>query len=837
MEKTPLRLDEWERWIGELKHPCAFVHVTAGTIDRVVLSGGFRGVPGELAPGAPFPAAPSGGTLFRHYPFPFLGEDWHWTAPEAESDALSGAFRLFLDRVPLPFFVLDDRGRIVMANDRCRAIAPPPGPGEPPPGESWSAQFARAAAGDLVDVETDTLFQRRLGRTFRLVLVPVAPQGGPAPRLVLGTFWDITETHRNLEALRESEARFRILFEKSPEGLLTLSADGFLLQANRTTCATVGLSVEKLRSRHLLSLFPEEEREPLAAALKRCASSGATVRTDLRYHHPEDGSLLHLSLVVSALEGMGAERFLVVLQDRTRLKLLETHAQLSERRYEKLFQASPDAIFTCLADGTLLAFNHQAGVLFGWSPPAVTGRKIGLEVGVVPRPLVDGWIAHVVRRGHGGAADTLRTTCSFDDVTGLRRTFTVHALPYQDDTGRAIGLSVHLHDETENRLLQERLADSKEHFRSLVENSSDIIFQLTPEWRVVYVNPAVEELLGIPPRDILGRPLRPRRFLAPEQLDRLRRRGADTLRREGLHAELVRLTRRDGTAFWAQLSLVPIVQESRLRAMLGIIRDVDDLYQAQQQLEHQAQKLRQTVFQLEEAGRLQEQFVANVTHELRTPLTTILVTSEVLERDLGDAASATRRHQIELIRNNARTLHDLINDLLDLAKLKHDKFQPRDREFQLAGLVRQLKDMVDPLFAQKGLAFEIRVSPEAPVAMYTDEEMLRKILSNLLSNAYKFTDRGRVTFEVDRSGPNLVFRVTDTGMGICEKDIARIFEEFRQLDSSDARRYPGTGLGLSIADRMASLLGGRIDVTSAEGRGSVFALVLPLARAAAPVRP
>ncbi len=256
----------------------------------------------------------------------------------------------------------------------------------------------------------------------------------------------------------------------------------------------------------------------------------------------------------------------------------------------------------------------------------------------------------------------------------------------------------------------------------------------------------------------------------------------------------------------------------------------NDLGAAREQLETKTAALRQSLYKLEEAGRLQEQFVANITHELRTPLTTILVTSEVLERYLGPSAPTIQRHQLDLIRRNARLLEDLINDLLDLARLKRHQLEPRFHEFPLAGFVQNLKESMSPLFNHKGLSFEVRLGEDIPQNMRCDEEMLRKIVTNLLSNAYKFTETGGTTLAVNREGTRLIFSVSDTGPGIPAESLPRIFDEFRQIDGSDSRRHSGTGLGLSIADRMTGLLGGKIEVVSEVGKGSVFSVVIPLAR-------
>jgi signal transduction histidine kinase len=254
---------------------------------------------------------------------------------------------------------------------------------------------------------------------------------------------------------------------------------------------------------------------------------------------------------------------------------------------------------------------------------------------------------------------------------------------------------------------------------------------------------------------------------------------------------------------------------------------VSEFYETREQVEYQHAQLKRTVSQLEEAYRLQEQFVANVTHELRTPLTTILITSEVLERSAMHEWPAAQRRQVELIHKNSKVLLDIINDLLDLAKLKRAGFRLSFHDIRLRQFLGEQIEEIEPLFAQKNLDLLLEVSPEIPEEYRTDPAVLRKVITNILSNAFKFTEQGGAVVRVYPSEDTLRISVADTGIGISPDDLPRIFEEFRQIDGSDSRRYPGTGLGLAIAERFTKLLGGRLEVESKPRVGTTFTLILP----------
>ena len=362
---------------------------------------------------------------------------------------------------------------------------------------------------------------------------------------------------------------------------------------------------------------------------------------------------------------------------------------------------------------------------------------------------------------------------------------------------------------------------------AFVSISPDVLFILSPRLQVLYMNPAGRTVLGVDPSSLFGTVPDIKRFLPSEEIRRIRVLNAYGLARQGLRGKLFKIYRQGGEPFWGLLTLVPVRTRRKLRYWVGLIRDVNEFYKTREQLVLQHNQLRKTIAQLEEAGRMQEQFVANVTHELRTPLTTILIATEVLKKETDAGSAEPRPRQVEMILKNARGLLSIINDLLDLAKLKGGGFIPRPASLELEPFIAGLLEEMAPLFEQKGLSLDLRISPSAPRALNTDRELLARILRNILSNACKFTEAGGVSLGVDLEGNDVRIRVADTGIGIPPGEIKAIFEEFRQVDGSDARHHPGTGLGLAIAARLTRLLGGRITAQSEFGKGSTFTLTLP----------
>ena len=250
------------------------------------------------------------------------------------------------------------------------------------------------------------------------------------------------------------------------------------------------------------------------------------------------------------------------------------------------------------------------------------------------------------------------------------------------------------------------------------------------------------------------------------------------------------------------------------------------LQQVNVDLDAKVDQLAQLNMRLYEMNRLKSDFMANMSHELRTPLNSIIGFSEVLQD--ADSLTDKQRRYAHNIRKSGRLLLDMINDILDLAKVESGKMDVRPVEFPIDAIVNAQCDMVRSLSEEKNIDLEVNIGGEHP-PMYQDQSKLQQILMNLLSNAIKFTpEGGRILVSAfpDVKG-RLELSVADTGIGIAEEDHKIIFEKFRQSsqtvgEGNLTREYSGTGLGLSIVKELCKLLGGEIALESDLGKGSIF---------------
>ncbi|MGQ4488829.1 HAMP domain-containing protein [Streptomyces sp. SAS_281] len=268
------------------------------------------------------------------------------------------------------------------------------------------------------------------------------------------------------------------------------------------------------------------------------------------------------------------------------------------------------------------------------------------------------------------------------------------------------------------------------------------------------------------------------------------------------------------------------------------------------EIEEARQVLEERAEQLAVSMRYKSEFLANMSHELRTPLNSLLILAKLLADNAEGNLSPKQVEFAETIHGAGSDLLQLINDILDLSKVEAGKMDVSPTRIALVQLVDYVEATFRPLTAEKGLDFSVRVSPELPATLHTDEQRLLQVLRNLLSNAVKFTDSGAVELVIrhagqevpdaireqlleagslrDANGELIAFSVTDTGIGIAASKMRVIFEAFKQADGTTSRKYGGTGLGLSISREIARLLGGEIHAASEPGRGSTFTLYLPL---------
>ena len=511
----------------------------------------------------------------------------------------------------------------------------------------------------------------------------------------------------------------------------------------------------------------------------------------------------------------------------------------SEERFRLLVESVRDyAIFMLDPQGHVLTWNAGAERLKGYRAAEIIGQHFSrfypadtLKAGLPAREL-----------------EVAEATGTFEDEgwrvrkDGTLFWANVVVTALRDGSGTLVGFAKVTRDLTQRRDHEESLRQSEERFRLLVEGVSEYaIFMLDVNGFVASWNAGAQRIKGYAANEIIGRhfstfyPVDVRESGWPEHELQV---AAET----GRFLDEGWRIRKDGSRFWAAVTITALRDShQRLIGFAKLTRDLtgqkrtEALEIAGEEREQILEAERKARMEAQRVTRLKDEFLATLSHELRTPLSSILGWTQVLKLKADGMKPADLRRAVDVIDRNARAQVRLIEDLLDLNRIMAGKVRLDLKPVSLLDIAQSVVESVGPEAKAKGIAIEARLDRDTPLVR-GDSDRLQQVVWNLLSNAIKFTAKGgRVEVVLERAGTSTVLSVSDTGIGIPETFLPRVFDRFSQNDASTTRSFGGLGLGLAISKQLVELHGGTIRASSpGEGRGSTFSVDLPLSTAPAP---
>ena len=613
------------------------------------------------------------------------------------------------------------------------------------------------------------------------------------------------------------------VLDSADDAIVCHDREGRITSWNRAAERILGYTAIDVVGRDISLLFPAEDQRQEAATLVRILNNeGAT--TGERVFVASNGQQVALSVTTSPIRDaagrvIGASKICRDAGARHALALAGLHLGA-------VVSSSDDVIISKSLDGTVQSWNPAAERLFGYTAAEMIGHSIRKIIPAARQSEEDEVLARVRA---GQVVDHFETRRQTKNGELIDISLTVS--PIRDTSGRIIGASKIARDIRG----QKRAEVAALHLAALVHSSDDAIVSKDLDGIVQSWNSAAERLFGYAAAEMIGQSIT--RIVPPNRLDE------ETYVlgriRAGLsveHFETLRQTK-DGRLVDISLTVSPIRDYAgRVIGASKIARDIREhkrLVEERRAAAAGEEAARREVLEaqnrrIQEAARLKSEFVSNMSHELRTPLNSIVGFAELFADARFGPLPGKYQEFAQVMHTSAQHLLQLINDILDLAKVESGKIDFKPEEVDLAQVVTETTAIVGGLAAKRKIQLTADVDPKLGL-VHLDPMRLKQVLYNYLSNALKFTEEGgRVVVRVrPDEGERFRLEVEDTGIGIKPEDEHRLFIEFQQLDATTVKKFPGSGLGLALTKRLVEAQGGTVGVRSVFGSGSTFFATLP----------
>jgi PAS domain S-box-containing protein len=497
----------------------------------------------------------------------------------------------------------------------------------------------------------------------------------------------------------------------------------------------------------------------------------------------------------------------VYLVARKRVREQTQEIRTSEARNRALLENIPDNIFRANREGVIMDFRSSGEKTIFQFPDSFLGKKVDeiLEPG-----LAKSMLASLER-----AIDTREMQVQ-DYQIMLDGKMRDHEARYTASSEDEVIVIVR--DITDRKQTERELRESEERYQTLANVSPVGIFRTDIDGNTTYVNPTWCRISGLAYDEAMGNGWL--RVVHPDDRQVLAANWEKSAQRHAISIADYRFLRDDGSVVWVMGQAVPEFNtDNQVVGYIGTITDITE--------RKKVEELQAAVYKAESADRLKSAFLATMSHELRTPLNSIIGFTGILLQKLVGPLGEEQEKQLKMVQDSARHLLALINDVLDISKIEAGQVTLFTEKFELTDVVRTSLEKVTPLAEKKKLLLTSSMVPEK-IVITSDRRRIEQILINLLNNAVKFTEKGKVHLQCRIDNHQVIFSVSDTGIGIKAENIQTLFQPFKQIDSGISRQYEGTGLGLSICKKLVNLLGGEIWVESEAGVGSTFSFTLPL---------
>jgi len=519
------------------------------------------------------------------------------------------------------------------------------------------------------------------------------------------------------------------------------------------------------------------------------------------------------------------------------LKTIEVEGEIKETKefLQSIIDNTSDLVCTVDLEGKFLSVNRAVTELLGYEEEDLIGKS-QIMLAVDPELFMNTF-REVFEKGN---LSDLEVPFRRKDGTVADILYSVTLLRDKDSHPVAVaGLGK---DITERKRVVEVLRKSEEHLRNVLDGLGPymLVGVMTPDGTLIEANRPALEIAGLKPEDILGKPFEETYWWSYSKPVKQQLRDAiqKAVRGESSRYDVVVRVGED-RFITIDFCLQPLVDDAdRIIYLIPSAIDITDRKRAERALQEAHDELEDKVaertrelalanIQLQEMDRLKSEFIATMSHELRTPLNSIIGFTGIILKGIAGKINNEQRKQLSMVYNSAKHLLSLINDILDLSRIQSGKMEISAERFKVEEVISEATRTLSPMISQKNLKLVKKISGEVS-EIYSDRKKVFQIFLNLINNAVKFTDKGKIKIECEIESANLKVCISDTGIGIKKENMDYLFEAFRQIDGTAQRRYEGAGLGLHLCKNLITILGGKIWAESEYAKGSRFTFILPL---------
>jgi two-component system sensor histidine kinase/response regulator len=647
-------------------------------------------------------------------------------------------------------------------------------------------------------------------------------------RRVQGAFQDISERKAAEAETRDLAERMTTTLESLTDGFFTLDRDWRFTYVNRGAERLFALPRAELLGNHIWAKFPEARGTISHQQYERALRDNVAVQFETFYPP--------LGIWFDARAFPSTQGLAVYFRDITAVRQAGEALRESEERFSGAFEHASIGVALVSPEGRWLKVNRALCDLVGYSEAELLTRTF--QDITHPEDLETD--LENVRRMIAGEILSYQMEKRYVHARGHLVAVLLNVSLVRDGQGQPRYFISQIQDITERKQTENALRESNEKFHQLADNITDAFWIRSPDMREVhYISPAFERIWGRSAESLYANPQQWADFTVPEDRERVLEAFAALTRNSPSLDVEYRIVRPNGEIRWIRargfqvrdaaghlIRLTGIITDitERQRAAAALQTSLVEISRTNQALQAEIVERKRAEDAAEAANRSKSEFLANMSHEIRTPLNGVVGMAELA---LGTDLTAEQREYLDMVKSSGESLLTVINDILDFSKIEAGKLSVELIPFDLSDCLATTLKLLATRAHLKGLELASDIRPRVPTALVGDPSRLRQIVTNLIGNAIKFTERGEVVLTVDAQtqtdrGAILRFSVSDTGIGVPQEQHEAIFKPFIQADGSTTRQYGGTGLGLAISKSLVTLLGGRIWLESEIGKGSTF---------------